>query len=110
MKEKVYEKFEAELIRDKDNRLLMVISDSLLAMCSDEDVCKKLLADGKSLKGALEAMKNEARKQASKGCACLSFDEGMDIVKKYFGIETAKSETFGTRSSVHKKKSIFDMI
>ena len=107
-KEKVYEKFEKELTQFPDNRSLMVISDSLLAMCSDEDVCKKLLADGKSLKGALEAMKNEARKQASNGCACLSFEEGMDIVKKYFGFESINSQTFEQKA--HRRKSVFDMI
>ena len=108
MKESVYEKFEKELTKYPDNRSLMVISDALLEMCSDDKICELLLDENKTLAGAMEKMKNEAKKQSHNGCACLSFEEGMDIVKKYFGIESINSQTFEQKT--HRRKSVFDMI
>ena len=108
MKNKVYEKFEKEVQAHPDNRSLMVISDKLFSMCDNEAVCKKLLQENKTLVKSLERMKSEAKKSAVNGCACLSFEEGMDIIYKYFEIN-ANSQTFGDNKQI-QKKSIFDLI
>lgn len=108
MKEKVYEKFEAELRANPDNRTMIVISDELFKLCASEDVCGKLLVAGKTLKGAIKAMEEEAKKHRSGNVGVLSFDEGMDQVKKYFGI--SNSQTFEKPKAVISKKSVFDLI
>lgn len=109
MKNKVYEKFEKELQKDIDNRTLMVISDYLLKLCDDINICEKLLQPGKSLNGAVKVMQEEAKKIQKNNMAVFSFEEGIEIVEKYFDIPS-KSQTFEKPKTAIQKKSIFDLI
>lgn len=50
------------------------------------EIAPQLAAEGKSLKGALEAMKKEAEKHRRGSWACLDGMEGMRIALDYYGI------------------------
>lgn len=65
-----------------------VVGDTLTALLQlRPELAGKIGEKGKTIKGGMEAMKAEARKQAKNGSACLDFFSGMKIVLKYYGIE-----------------------
>lgn len=51
------------------------------------EIAPRLAAQGKSLKGAMEAMKAEAQKHKHGSWACLDGMSGMRIVLGYYGID-----------------------
>jgi len=50
-----------------------------------------VLGEGKTLAGALGAMKEEARKNQADGCGVLTDEQGFAIVLKYYGIRVPEA-------------------
>lgn len=69
------------------------IEEHLTSICNTNAVAEKILSEGKTIKGAYEAMKSEAKKMAKgKSEVCISDEEGFRIVDEYFGISTTKTD------------------
>ncbi len=76
---------------------LIPFEEYLTGICN-EHIAEKILAEGKSLQGAFDAMKDIAKKRQVNGCAYIPPEEGFEIIKKYFDIqdedmEVTKEET-----------------
>lgn len=71
----------------QDQSAYMVrIEEHLTNICTNDVVAGKLLAEGKTLKGAYASMEAIAQKMAKNNRACLPDDEGLRIIEEYYGI------------------------
>lgn len=81
-------KIKAEMQENPNNKYIIHIGRFLLEHLErnpgDTD---KLMADGKSIKDSLKAMREEARKSQVDGVGMLTEQEGYAVVLKYYGIE-----------------------
>ncbi|MFX3635429.1 MAG: hypothetical protein ACE3L7_04020 [Candidatus Pristimantibacillus sp.] len=81
---------------DKKNKFVPVVGGFLINHVRENpEHAALIMADGKSIAGSLEAMKNEAKKQAVNGFGMLTDEEGFNVVLQYYGIdvpETPKME------------------
>ncbi len=113
----VIDKLDAET--EKKNRPeIRAIEAMLRSVCqNNEAVCECVLAEGKTMDGALSAMRDVASKRKGKcNCVCIAPDEAERIIFEYYGIsgektaseptETAESQTVGDSDTV----SLFDLI
>lgn len=114
----VIDKLDAE---KADKPEIRAIEDMLRAVCGGSDAaCDRVLAEDKTMAGALEAMRNIAQSRRGKSnCVCIAPDEAERIILEYYGIsgdaapetkatpaEPAKSQTVGNADTV----SLFDLI
>ncbi len=111
--QKVIDKLDKEAEKEK-NPAIRAIEGMLREVCkNDADACEKVLADGKTMKGAYDAMYEVAKKRKNGNCAVIAPDEAQSIILKYYGIgkdsgaESAKSQTPENVSTV---TSLFDLI
>lgn len=88
LQERAIAKIDAEIEKEKGNRILEIIGEFLINLVTaNPDAAAKLLDEKKNLKGAYEAMRNEARKYQKDGCAALTDEEGFEVVCGYYGLE-----------------------
>lgn len=88
LQERAIAKIDAEIENEKGNRILEIIGEFLINLVTaNSDAAEKLLDEKKNLKGAYEAMRNEARKYQKDGCAVLTDDEGFEVICGYYGLE-----------------------
>ncbi len=88
LQEKAIAKIDAEIEKEKGNRILEIIGEFLINLVTaNANAAENLLDDKKTLKGAYEAMRTEARKQSKDGCAVLTDDEGFEIICGYYGVD-----------------------
>lgn len=102
------EKLDNEIEKEK-NTVIQVIGNFMVQHITDyPEEAELILAEGKSLKGAYEAMRKAAEKVKVGNCAVLSDDEGFRIVKEYFGIgnEPVLSKEPVVRKTSDKKLSL----
>ena len=76
-----------------DDPAVLRIEEYLTEICTSDQVADKLLKEGKTIKGALEAMCGVAKKKQKNQVACLTDEEGFQIVEEYFGITAADKKT-----------------
>lgn len=114
---------------EKENRPeIRAIEGLLREVCDGNDAaCDCVLADGKTMVGALSAMRDVASKRRNgSNCVCIAPDEAEKIILRYYGIncdigssraptpteanadnaEPPKSQTVGNSGTV----SLFDLI
>jgi hypothetical protein len=73
---------------DKKNKYVPVVGGFLINhVRNNPEHASLILVDGKTVSGSLEAMKAEAKKQASDGVGVLTDEEGFNVVLKYFGVD-----------------------
>lgn len=90
MIDKAIAKITDEMMKS-NNPAIRHIEEHLTALCTNEGIAGKILAEGKTLKGAYNAMKEEARRMAGgSGEICISDEDGFRIVDEYFGISADK--------------------
>jgi hypothetical protein len=84
-----------EKIRDemasnaKQGGYIQVVGDMLLQnLDAHPEAAEKILADGKTIKGSLAAMRTEAQKHQTDGCGVLTDEEGFAVVLRYYGIDS----------------------
>lgn len=113
----VIDKLDAE--SEKENKPeIRAIEGLLREVCNGNDAaCDCVLAEGKTMVGALTAMRDVASKRKNgSNCVCIAPDEAEKIILEYYGIngdaeravppEPAKSQTVGNADTV----SLFDLI
>lgn len=113
----VIDKLDTEAEKE-DSPEIRAIEAMLREVCNGNDAaCDCVLAEGKTMAGALAAMRDVAskRKKGSR-CVCIAPDEAEAIIFKYYGIngsseravptKPAKSQTGGNSDTV----SLFDLI
>ena len=93
MKDQAIAKIKAEMASD-NSAYVQVIGAMLIdhVQRHPAESVPAVLADGKTLKDSLEAMRSAARKKASGGFAVLTDGEGFAEVIKYYGITTGAAE------------------
>lgn len=76
---------------EKQEPYIIAIEEYLTNICNDK-IAEKLMAEGKTLIGAFEFMRDKAKEIAENGCACLTDEEGFRIVEEYYGISEDDKE------------------
>ena len=84
------EKLDAEMEQAKDPCSKYIAEQLLQMATSCQEVAEKILAEKKSLAGALDAIKAEAKKHAVGGCGCVDEAQAVEIACKYYSIKPTK--------------------
>ncbi|MBS3885592.1 MAG: hypothetical protein KGZ56_00885 [Dethiobacter sp.] len=84
------EKLRSEMEQNKNHRYIQIVGNFLVQyVTKNTAAAERILTEGKTIKGSLNDMKNEARKNQMDGIGVLSDEEGFAVVLKYYGITTA---------------------
>lgn len=92
MIEKAIEKLKAEMEKDKAPHIQAIGNYLLKQIEINKAAATAIVKEGKTIKGSVEKMKKEAKKNAVNGCGVLTDAEGFEIVRKYFGFEAVQDE------------------
>ena len=110
--QKVIDKLDKEAEKEK-NPAIRAIEGLLREACKNNvAACERVLAEGKTMKGAYDAMYEVAKGRKSGNCAVIAPDEAEKIIFKYYGIgsedvKESKSQTIQDTATV---TSLFDLI
>lgn len=85
MIDKAIAKLTEEMMKT-DDPAIRAIEEHLTERCRSTAIAEKLLDPEKTLKGALDAMRTEAKKRIINGVGVVPPDEGFRIAEEYFGI------------------------
>lgn len=87
MIDKAIAKLTREMMEANDPGI-QAIEEHLTKICTTDEIAKKILAEGKTLEGALKEIENAARKRQTRNgsCVCISDAEGFRIIDEYFDI------------------------
>ena len=88
MKNKAIAKITEEAMKINDP-LAFAIEEHLTNKCTTTAVAEKLLNEGKSLKGAYDAVWAEAKKRKKGNCAYIPPEEVYEIIDEYYGLSIA---------------------
>lgn len=82
-------KIRDEMATNAKHAYIQVVGDFLLQHLErNPGAAEKVLAEGKTIKGSLSAMREVARKRQVDQCGVLTSDEGFAEVLKYYGIDS----------------------
>lgn len=82
------DKIRDEMADNAKDAAISVIGEFLTSMLMEKpETAEKIMAEGKSLKGAMAAMSDYARKNKSGNHAAVDYFTGIGIVLEHFGIE-----------------------
>lgn len=84
------EKLDAEMEKAKDSCSKYIAEQLLQFASSCPEVAEKILEQKKTLAGALDAIKAEAKKHAVGGCGCVDEAQAVKIACKYYNIKATK--------------------
>lgn len=84
------DKLDKEMEQAKDPCSKYIAEQLLQLATSCPEVAEKILEEKKTLGGALEAIKAEAKKHAVSGCGCVDEAQAVEIACKYYNIKAAK--------------------
>lgn len=84
------DKLDAEMEQAKDPCSKYIAEQLLQLATSCPEVAEKILERKKTLAGALDAIKAEAKKHAVGGCGCVDEAQAVEIACKYYNIKAAK--------------------
>lgn len=87
----------------KGKDYLIPFEEYLTGIMTD-DIADKVLADGKSLQGCFDHMKNIAQKRKTGNFAYIPPEEGYKIIRDYYGISVSKRE-----SRKHDRANVLDL-
>lgn len=83
-------KLDAEMEQAKDPCSKYIAEQLLQMVTSCPQAAEKILAEKKTLAGALDAIKAEAKKHAVGGCGCVDEAQAVEIACKYYNIKATK--------------------
>ena len=83
-------KLDKEMEQAKDPCSKYIAEQLLQLATSCPEVAEKILAEKKSLAGALDAIKAEAKKHAVGGCGCVDEAQAVEIACKYYNIKATE--------------------
>lgn len=99
-------KLKDEMKKEKAS-FVQIVGQFLLAHVeADPASAEKILVEGKSIKGSLDAMRKEAKKQMVDNCAVLSDQEGFAVVLQYFAIKGKVTATAIQEAASTKVKPV----
>lgn len=78
-----------QMMKEPNNTAIVEIEEHLTKLCKNESIARKLLAEGKTLQGALKEIENRAREIAKIGAVCIGPQEGFALVERYYDITEA---------------------
>lgn len=82
------DKIRDEMAANAKDAAISVIGEFMTNLLMEKpETAEKIMAEGKSLKGAMSAMSDYARKNKSGNHAAVDYYTGIGIVLEYFGIE-----------------------
>lgn len=84
------EKLDAEMEKAKDSCSKYIAEQLLQLASSCPEVAEKIFEQKKTLAGALDAIKAEAKKHAVGGCGCVDEAQAVKIACKYYNIKATK--------------------
>lgn len=84
------EKLDKEMEAAKDPCSKYIAEQLLQLATSCPEVAEKILEEKKTLAGALDAIKAEAKKHAVGGCGCVDEAQAAEIACKYYNIKATK--------------------
>lgn len=93
------EKLDAEMEKAKDSCSKYIAEQLLQLATSCPEVAEKILKQQKTLAGALAAVRQEAKKHAVGGCACIDEIQTMEIACKYYDIDNAEPAVGATAAN-----------
>lgn len=88
MKDKAIEKINAELQKAGNNPYTEIVGHYIIDRCLDAACAEKVMMDGKTLKGAMDAIMERAKRAKQGSVAVLTPSEVFGAVDKYFGLST----------------------
>ena len=83
-------KLDAEMEKAQDSCSKYIAEQLLQLATSCPEVAEKILEQKKTLAGALDAIKAEAKKHAVGGCGCVDEAQAVEIACKYYSIKPTK--------------------
>ena len=98
-KSELIEKFDSECEQSPKNSILRVICEHMIDFLHEHDDAAEKIDSGKTLAGAVDAMRKEARKRSSGNCGVLTDAEGFEIVHNYFGVDAEHIHEAASRST-----------
>lgn len=87
------DKLDKEMEQAKDPCSKYIAEQLLQLATSCPEVAEKILEEKKTLGGALEAIKAEAKKHAVGGCGCVDEAQAVEIACKYYSIKYGVTAT-----------------
>ncbi|ASS66395.1 MULTISPECIES: hypothetical protein [unclassified Paenibacillus] len=109
MLQQAMQKLQAETVANQKNKYIQVIGAFLMKhLESHPEHATGIIEEGKSILGSLDAMKAEAKKQASNGVGVLTDEEGFAIVLQYFGVKPPEAEPVAAAIASPVFKSTLD--
>lgn len=108
MKDKAIEKINAEMQKKANDPYTEIVGHYIIDRCLDATCAEKVMADGKSLKGAMDAIMDKAKKARNGSVAVLTPDAVFGAVDKYFGFSldpSAQMAALGLASAPHTEPS-----
>lgn len=93
------EKLDKEMEAAKDSCSKYIAEQLLQQATSCPEVAEKILAEKKSLAGALDAIKAEAKKHAVGGCGCVDEAQAVEIACEYYNIKATKPAAGATAAN-----------
>lgn len=88
MIEKAIEKINAEMQKDPNNKYLEIIGHYIIDRCTDDITAARIAAEGKTLKGAMDAVMAKATAARNGNVAVLTHTTVFAAVDSYFKITT----------------------
>ena len=85
MIDKAIEKINTEMQKNPSDAYTEIIGHYIIDRCSDEITAQKIMADGKSLDGAMKAVMSKAEKARKDNTAVLLPKDVFGAVDAYFG-------------------------
>lgn len=84
---KITEEMMADAKDGKPAPEIQAIEEMLTELCTTDEIAEKLLADGKDLQGAYNALYKEAKDSRNgKNVVCIPPQRAQQIIEKYYGI------------------------
>lgn len=99
MKDKAIEKINAEMQKKANDPYTEIVGHYIIDRCLDAACAEKVMADGKTLKGAMDAIMAKARKAKSGNVAVLTPGDVFGAVDEHFGFDTNEAAQFAAISS-----------
>jgi hypothetical protein len=93
------EKITKEMMEANDP-LFQAVEEHLTEICTNDQVADCILQEGKTLKGAVDILWNEAKKLQKNSRACIRSDMAFDMVEKYYGIAPDMKNTTVSRAAI----------
>ena len=99
MKDKAIEKINAEMQKKPNDPYTEIVGHYIIDRCLDAACAEKVMADGKSLKGAMDAIMAKAKKAKNGNVAVLTPGAVFGAIDEHFGFETDEAAQMAAISS-----------